>query len=39
VTDALAKLSIAKGVITEEKFNTQLRTERANYLAVQKRMQ
>ena len=38
MTDALAKLLIAKGVITEAEFNAQLSTERANYLAVLKRM-
>ena len=37
-TDALAKLLIAKGIITDEEFNTQLSAERANYLAVLKRM-
>ena len=39
MTDALAKLMIAKGVITEAEFKAQLSTERANYLAVLKRMQ
>jgi len=34
MTDALAKLMIAKGVITEDEFKAQLTTERANYLAV-----
>ena len=38
ITDALAKLMIAKGVITEPEFKAQLSTERANYLAVLKRM-
>jgi hypothetical protein len=38
MTDALAKLMIAKGVITETEFKAQLATERANYLAVSKRM-
>ena len=38
MTDALAKLMIAKGIITDEKFKTQLSTERANYVAVLKRM-
>ena len=38
MTDALAKLMIAKGVITEAEFKAQLSTERANYLAVLKRM-
>jgi hypothetical protein len=37
-TDALAKLLIAKGVITEAEFNAQLAAERANYLAVLKRL-
>ena len=37
MTDALAKLLIAKGIITDEEFKTQLSTERANYLAVLKR--
>jgi hypothetical protein len=34
MTDALAKLLIAKGVITDEEFKAQLSAERANYLAV-----
>ena len=38
VTDALAKLLIAKGGITQEEFNSQVRTETANYIAVLKRM-
>ena len=38
MTDALAKLMIAKGVITDEEFKTQLGAERANYLAVLKRL-
>jgi len=38
MTDALAKLMIAKGVITDAEFKAQLSTERANYLAVLKRM-
>ncbi len=38
MTDALAKLRIAKGIITDEKFKTQLSAERANYLAVLKRL-
>jgi hypothetical protein len=33
MTDALAKLMIAKGVITDGEFKAQLGTERANYLA------
>lgn len=39
MTDALAKLLIEKGVITDEEFKAKLSTERANYLAVLKRMQ
>jgi hypothetical protein len=39
MTDALAKLLIAKGIITDAEFKAQLSTERANYLAVLKRMQ
>jgi hypothetical protein len=39
MTDALTKLMIAKGIITEEEFKTQLSTERINYLAVLKQMQ
>jgi hypothetical protein len=38
MTDALAKLMIAKGVITQAEFHAQLRTERANYVAVLKRL-
>jgi hypothetical protein len=38
MTDALAKLMIAKGLITEAEFKAQLATEKANYLAVLKRM-
>ena len=34
MTDALAKLLIAKGVISDEEFKAQLGAERANYLAV-----
>jgi hypothetical protein len=34
MTDALAKLLIAKGIITDEEFKKQLGAERANYLAV-----
>jgi hypothetical protein len=37
MTDALAKLMIAKGVITEAEF-AQFAAERANYLAVLKRL-
>jgi len=32
MTDALAKLLIAKGIITDEEFKAQLSTERANYI-------
>jgi hypothetical protein len=38
MTDALAKLMIAKGIITDEEFKAQLSAERANYLAVLKRL-
>ena len=38
MTDALAKLLIAKGVITDDEFKAQLGAERANYLAVLKRL-
>ena len=38
MTDALAKLMIAKGIITDEEFKAQLGAERANYLAVLKRL-
>lgn len=38
MTDALAKLLIAKGIITDEEFKTQLSAERANDLAVLKRL-
>jgi len=38
MTDALAKLMIAKGIITNEEFKTQLSIERANYLSVLKRL-
>jgi hypothetical protein len=38
MTDALAKVLIAKGVITDAEFKAQLSTERANYLAVLKRL-
>ena len=38
IADALAKLVIAKGIITDEEFKAQLSTERANYLAVLKRV-
>jgi hypothetical protein len=36
--DALAKLLIARGVITDEEFKAHLGVERANYLAVLKRL-
>ena len=36
MTDALAKLLIAKGVISDEEFKAQLGAERANYMAVLK---
>jgi hypothetical protein len=39
MTDALAKLLVANGIITDEEFKTQLSVERANYLAVLKRLQ
>ena len=38
MTDALSKLLIAKGIVTDEEFKTQLQAERANYLAVLKRL-
>jgi len=40
MTDAAVKLSIQKGVFTDEEseFKLQLGTERANYLAVLKRL-
>jgi hypothetical protein len=38
MTDALAKLMIGKGIITDEESKAQLSTERANYLSVLKRM-
>jgi len=38
MTDALAKLMITKGVFTNEEFKGQLGTERANYLAMLKRL-
>jgi len=38
MTNALAKLMIAKGVITDEEFKTQVGAERPNYLAVLKRL-
>jgi hypothetical protein len=39
MTDATVKLLIAKGVFTDDEFKAQLSTERANYLAVLKRLQ
>jgi hypothetical protein len=39
IADAVAKLLIAKGSITDEELKAQLSTERANYLAVVKRLQ
>ena len=36
--DALSKLMIAKKVIIDQEFRTQLSSERANYLAVLKHM-
>ena len=38
MTDALPKLMIVKGLITHEEFIVQFGTERANYLAVLKRL-
>jgi hypothetical protein len=38
MTDAAVKLLIAKGVFTEEEFTVQLGAEKANYLAVLKRL-
>jgi hypothetical protein len=38
MTDAAIKLLIQKGVFIDEEFKTQLGTERANYLAVLKRL-
>ena len=38
MTDAAVKLLIAKGVFTDEEFKAQLSTERANYIAVLKRL-
>jgi hypothetical protein len=38
VIDAAIKLLIQKGVFTDEEFKTKLGTERANYLAVLKRL-
>jgi transcription initiation factor IIE alpha subunit len=38
MTDAAVKLLIKKGVFTDEEFTAQLGNERANYLAVLKRL-
>lgn len=38
MTDVLSKLMIANGIMTDEEFKTQLSAERANYLAVLKRL-
>jgi hypothetical protein len=38
MADATVKLSIAKGVFTDDEFKAQLSAERANYLAVLKRL-
>ena len=38
MTEATVKLLIDKGVFTDAEFKVQLSTERANYLAVLKRM-
>jgi len=38
MADALAKLMIARRIITDDEFKTQLSAERANYLAVLKRV-
>ena len=38
MSDALAKLLIAKGVITAEEFKPQRGAEKANYLALLKRL-
>jgi hypothetical protein len=38
MTDALAKLLIAKGIITDQEFKTGLNAERGNYMAVLKRL-
>ena len=39
MTDAVTKLLIAKGIITDEEFKTQLSAERANYLAMLKHLE
>jgi hypothetical protein len=38
MTDALAKLMIAKGMITDTEFKARLSTERANYFALLKHL-
>ena len=38
MADATVKLLIAKGVFTDDEFKAQLGAERANYLAVLKRL-
>jgi hypothetical protein len=38
MTDAAIKLLIKKGIFTDAEFKDQLGTERANYLAVMKRL-
>jgi hypothetical protein len=38
MTEAAVKLLIAKGYFTEEEFKAQLKAEKANYLAVLKRL-
>ena len=38
MTDAAIKLLIQKGVFTDDEFKAQLGTERANYVAVLKRL-
>jgi hypothetical protein len=38
MTEALTKVLIEKGLITEAEFRAKLSAERANYLAVLKRM-
>lgn len=38
MTDALAKILTEKGIMTDAEFKAKLGAERANYLAVLKRM-
>ena len=38
MTDALSKLLIAKGVITDDEFKTQLSAERATYISILKQL-